>query len=224
MTATRRSQTSTEYLIILAVVIIVALIIVSTLGGIPSIGGSSDESVARAKLESLPIGITDYTFYTWPAELTLRNNQPRPVKIMQIWIDDHACNITDMRLDPGMSKMLRCSHGTADETYTYRLAIEYQDAETGATYSINDSSNRFIGTHASGLDYSCGENGTTSVNITGAECDFNLDGVADTHLYYANFYFHQYCTAETNYCMGADMDCDGYIDVSDITEGLGYCP
>lgn len=90
-----RSQTSTEYLIILAIVIIIAVMVVGTLGGVPGIGGAASEQAARAQLQSLPVGITDYTFYTWPAQLKLRNNQDAPVKITQLTIDDHDCNITD---------------------------------------------------------------------------------------------------------------------------------
>jgi uncharacterized protein (UPF0333 family) len=41
----KKAQTSTEYLIILAVVIVIALIVVGVMGGIPSLGGSDDENV-----------------------------------------------------------------------------------------------------------------------------------------------------------------------------------
>ena len=39
----KRSQTATEYLIILAVVIVIAIVVVSVLGGIPRLGDGSSQ-------------------------------------------------------------------------------------------------------------------------------------------------------------------------------------
>ena len=63
MASNTKSQTATEYLIILAVVIVIAMIVVGVLGGIPSIGVSAQDRalLARWKTES-PVAIS-----TWKA-------------------------------------------------------------------------------------------------------------------------------------------------------------
>lgn len=58
----RKSQTSTEYLIVLAVVIIIALIVVGVMGGIPSIGGSAKERALQAKWKvASPVAIEHWS-------------------------------------------------------------------------------------------------------------------------------------------------------------------
>jgi uncharacterized protein (UPF0333 family) len=55
-----RSQTATEYLILLAVVIIIAVIVVSAMGGIPSIGGGAIDNAANLEAATKHVGVRDF--------------------------------------------------------------------------------------------------------------------------------------------------------------------
>ena len=59
-----KSQTATEYLIILAVVIVVGLIVVSILGGVPGIGGGAGANTGLAELQSGKIGVMNFVLNT----------------------------------------------------------------------------------------------------------------------------------------------------------------
>ena len=87
-----RSQTATEYLVITAVVIIIAIIVVSALGGIPSIGESTNEAVTRAKLSSARIGITDYALTCLGTHLTVSNNGKSRILVNNVSINDNICH------------------------------------------------------------------------------------------------------------------------------------
>ena len=83
----KKSQTATEYLIILAVVVVIALIVVGILGGIPSIGGGVSEGSARAQLKTLPLGIENYASDSLNTRLIIQNNMPSSVRLTAMTID-----------------------------------------------------------------------------------------------------------------------------------------
>ena len=57
----KKSQTATEYLIILSIVIVIALVVISVLGGIPSIGIGASKNTALLKYQStVPVAITKW--------------------------------------------------------------------------------------------------------------------------------------------------------------------
>lgn len=55
-----KSQTATEYLIILAVVIVISLIVIGVLGGIPSIGGGSLKNAKITEIKNRKIGVDSF--------------------------------------------------------------------------------------------------------------------------------------------------------------------
>jgi hypothetical protein len=218
-----RGQTATEYLIILAVVIIIALIVVATMGGIPGIGGGVSEQTARAALKTLPIGITDYTFYSFPAKLTIKNNQLDVIEVSRLKIDTRDCNITAFNLAAGASKSIYCTHATVDERYVHTFSLEYQNKKTSATYVLNSSKNKFVGKQALGLNYTC-TLGNNFSYITGVECDFNLDGKYDTiDEGVLVQYYGVLCTSSNDFCMGMDLDCDGEVALNDFSIMTNSC-
>jgi hypothetical protein len=219
----KRAQTATEYLIILAVVIIIALIVVATMGGIPGIGGGVSEQTARAALKTLPVGITDYTFYSFPAKLTISNNQLDVIEVSRLKINTRDCNITAFNLAAGASKSIYCSHATVDERYVHTFSLEYQNKKTSATYVINSSKNMMVGKQALGLNYTCTVDNNFTY-ITGVQCDFNLDGKTDASDFsIMGRYWLENCSAQNDYCMGADVSCNGRVDGDDTTTYMGDC-
>lgn len=82
-----RSQTLTEYLIVLAVVIIIALIVVGVLGGIPGIGGNVRTDARNQPAAAKAVGISQFAASTGGIAFELRNNNPFPIKVHNITMD-----------------------------------------------------------------------------------------------------------------------------------------
>ncbi|MGM5483872.1 MAG: hypothetical protein ACQER9_03065, partial [Nanobdellota archaeon] len=137
----KKSQTATEYLIILAVVIVIALIVVGVLGGIPSIGGGASESASKIELSNMDVGITAYMQNSHSTLFKLRNNNPNTVRIDDIWVDGKKCTLYphNTRLSAGTSKKVYC-YGVVGynegQKYNYDLNLTYTDMETSATYTL----------------------------------------------------------------------------------------
>lgn len=107
----KKSQTATEYLIILAVVIVIALIVVGVLGGIPSIGGGSSSSAKKLLLKNEIVGLENYYINSTYAKLKIRNNNPdSTVNINNITIDGNYCDANgSISLKVGESKIIECN-------------------------------------------------------------------------------------------------------------------
>lgn len=134
----QRSQTSTEYLIILAVVIIISLIVVGTLGGIPGIGGSAVESGSQAALATLPIGVSDLAFGSVGSKMTIKNNQKNTIEVTSVTLMSNGASYNKdlpVTLLPGESKQIESHSGTifTDNRIEDTILINYTDKKTGAT-------------------------------------------------------------------------------------------
>lgn len=116
MTFTKKSQTATEYLVILAVVIVIALIVVGVLGGIPSIGGGAGSSAQKAAAISGKIGVSSVVTTLYGTTFTLRNNQATTIQLTNISIDGEDC-YSDGSGDTGYEQGFDEGFGTA--TYGY---------------------------------------------------------------------------------------------------------
>ena len=102
-----KSQTATEYLVILGVVITIAIITVSSLSDVVGLGGGMDEKTARLTLSAQAIGITEYVISDYDVVLTLQNNRMDAVTVDEIWINNQQCLFfygTVHRLNPGEKK------------------------------------------------------------------------------------------------------------------------
>lgn len=120
-----RSQTSTEYLILGAVVIIIALIVIAVLGGVPSIGGASSDDAHRAQLRSMEVGIAHYAVSEQGTVFALINNQNRPVHITSVSIDGVVCE-QNIMLSIGQSRQFTCAV-TESGRYELPIDIEWRD-------------------------------------------------------------------------------------------------
>ncbi|MGM5483665.1 MAG: hypothetical protein ACQER9_01970, partial [Nanobdellota archaeon] len=108
----KKSQTATEYLIILAVVIVIALLVVGILGGIPSIGGGAGSNSEKAVLMNDDVGVVNYAIVSNKTMLSIRNNKPDTVKVNSIWVEKIPCSLSDdefpMFLNAGQKKLVNC--------------------------------------------------------------------------------------------------------------------
>ncbi|MFW5746103.1 MAG: hypothetical protein ACOCWQ_00965 [Nanoarchaeota archaeon] len=144
----RRSQTATEYLIVLAVVIVMGVIAVGVMGGIPSIGGEAGEQAAKMRLLTAKIGITNYMISEAKGYFEFINNQAKSIRLENATVDGKKCwfigtNVNPEltpTLGPGQKKKIACGSITANpgERYDYDVTITYTDLETSAVYVLDD--------------------------------------------------------------------------------------
>ncbi len=115
---TKRSQTATEYLILLAVVIIIALVVVNTLGGFPGIGSNNNKKVSDYKLQSSAIGIESYSIEVTGSLFKLKNNNYDTVTVTSFRVnqdDNLTCNSSNTNpslpvvLNVGQDMVVNCS-------------------------------------------------------------------------------------------------------------------
>jgi type II secretory pathway pseudopilin PulG len=160
LNSSKRAQTATEYLIILAVVIVIALIVVGVLGGIPSIGGGVSESASRAQLRTMDVGIQNYMVNSKYTLLKVSNNQPSAITITDMTVNGKGCSFRDTRLRAGETKDIGCYGVKSNDDGTkfqYPITITYTDLATGASYVINDSNVPLVGTIAKGSELHTGQ-------------------------------------------------------------------
>ena len=173
----RRAQTATEYLIILAIVIVIALIVVGTLGGVPGIGGGASKNAKISQLQTLPIGVSNYMVDCSGVKISLLNNCPDGVSIDKLVIDDTECSpFSAFVLDTGQQQTVECPNiYEADEKKNYELSvlINYTDVVSGAKYT--QSGNEFVIVGRSG---SCSGGGGALVAgaLSGAGSDSATNG------------------------------------------------
>lgn len=155
----KKSQTSTEYLIILAVVIIIAIIVISLLGGIPSISGNTNQKISKSNNLNLKIGIIDYKHNSHSTLLKFINNEPFKIMINDMWINTKKCNLYPYNsiLKQGEIKYITC-YGVVGlnegDFFDYDFNITYTDLNLGAKYVINSN---LIGRIALGSELHTGQ-------------------------------------------------------------------
>ena len=146
----KKSQTATEYLIILAVVIIIALIVVGVLGGIPGIGKGATSRASIAYWKSADIAITDFAISSSGTDtIIIKNNQRNSVTVNDLMVNsiDLASGET---LSPGASRtytgnIASCSAGVS---FSYTVSVNYQDSVTSGSYNFTGDNTRLEGTGA----------------------------------------------------------------------------
>ncbi len=150
----RKSQTSTEYLVILTVVIVVALVLVNTMGGFPGIGSNSGKKVSDMKLASDTIGIESYSIGNTSSLFKIKNNYFDTVTVTEFRVNQNSnltCNSSNtipalpLVLNIGESKLVNCSAVNSSNyvitnKQTPIVGISYTDA-LGATRTAGNAVN-----------------------------------------------------------------------------------
>jgi hypothetical protein len=153
----KKSQTATEYIIILAMVIIISLIVVSTLGGIPSMGASNKIRVSAAYWQNADIAITSYSMSTsGNHKLIIQNRLRNAIKINQINIsltgfgEPQTFYSDSITLGPGQSRTIENSTAfpicsTSGDPFSSNVKILYVVTEIGSTYPFTGDGNKLEG-------------------------------------------------------------------------------
>lgn len=151
----KKAQTSTEYIIILAVVIIIALIVVGVLGGIPGIGKTSAGRASAAYWSTADVAITAFAFDAGGDSnvIKIRNNLRNQITVTNVNIGGTDVITTDQTVVSGETKSLSIdTHkdcGSAGDGFSYDVIITYTDSGTGASYTFTGDGNKLEGSCAS---------------------------------------------------------------------------
>ncbi len=136
-----RGQGTTEYLIILAVVIVIALVVVGVMGFLPGLGTSVTASQSKAYWGAAsPLAITDWEFDDDAAgcDLVLRNQTSGKITVTGVETEGAALTISNTALTAGQESALAITGGcqtcSTGDPYDYNILITYDTTKlTGKT-------------------------------------------------------------------------------------------
>ncbi|MFH0961964.1 MAG: hypothetical protein V1820_04740 [archaeon] len=144
----RTAQASTEYLIILAVVVIVALAVVGVLGGFPTVSKGISEKDSATYWQSADIGIVRYFSNSTGTYGIVRNNKNFAISITSATALYNGFDGSSISLSPGESttgfKMISNSTGAMCATAgtgSFTVAVSdlgfgYSDPTYGTIYNF----------------------------------------------------------------------------------------
>jgi len=99
-----KGQGTTEYLIILAVIIVIALVVVGVMGWFPGLGTGITEQQSRAYWQSAsPLAIKDWKITTTDtdATFTVQNMTTDKINVTEMTVDGTAIDVTDVNVSAG---------------------------------------------------------------------------------------------------------------------------
>ncbi len=124
-----RGQGTTEYLIILAIVIVIALVVVGVLGGFPRIGAGISQGQSSAYWQSVqPLSVLEWKAGAGSSgSIVFQNQTANTITLNSIVWDTNTISVAQA-LGPGSkttvtSASIRCS--PAGQTYSRNLSYNY---------------------------------------------------------------------------------------------------
>lgn len=123
-----KGQVSTEYLVILAVVLVVALVVVWLVGGFAGMGTSTLETQSKAYWGGTsPFAITAVKAASTDLDLALVNNDLERLTLTDVSVDGVSVFSTSTAFNSGESKVinatLNTTCGAAGTPYTYNTIV-----------------------------------------------------------------------------------------------------
>jgi hypothetical protein len=125
----RKGQGTTEYLIILAVIIVIALVVAGVMGWFPALGAGITESQSKTYWRSTtPLSLDDWTVTTSGAQFVVRNNTTDTITLTDITMEGSALGLSDTNIAAGgttttaLDNTVTCVSG---QTYSYDIIISY---------------------------------------------------------------------------------------------------
>ena len=133
----KKAQTSTEYLIILAIVVVIALVVVGVMGGVPTLGGGSTSKISAGYWKTADIGIETAKMVAGGDDtVVVKNNVDTTIEVTEILINNvDATGGTDFTLAPGDTKTLSAAlgAGTAGDAFSFVVNATYTDKDNDVT-------------------------------------------------------------------------------------------
>ncbi|PIN99095.1 MAG: hypothetical protein COT90_01045 [Candidatus Diapherotrites archaeon CG10_big_fil_rev_8_21_14_0_10_31_34] len=141
----RKAQGTTEYLIILAVIIVIALVVVGVMGWVPGLSGGITEQQSRAYWQSTaPFSIVEYKFDAGAttAQLEIQNISANKLILTDVKIDGVTDNITDVAFNAGERKLVSLTAtqtcGTAGAGFDYNVSFTYNSKNVTGLVQMGD--------------------------------------------------------------------------------------
>ncbi len=232
-----KSQTATEYLILLAVVIVVALVVVNAMGGFPGIGSDTSKKVSDVKLANDVVGVSGFSIGTNSSIFNLKNNNYDTITVTEFRVNQQSnltCNSSNtvpalpIVLNIGQSVLVNCSAVNSSnyiltDKQTPVIGILYSDnlgavrtAGNALSYNaLNATSNEGNNGNQAGGNSSC-INGTAEGFFNGTGTLANPFQICScTMLQNAANYLL------SNYTLISNIDCS---DTINWNSGLGFYP
>lgn len=140
----KKGQVSTEYLVILAVVLIVALVVIGLLGWFPGVGGGTLETQSKSYWAGkTPLSITAYKISGTSAELSVKNMLAEQVVLTGIAFSGSDLTMSNTTFNAGEEKKITATLGTTCGTtgtpFTYsNVTLTYNQGEISALKETGD--------------------------------------------------------------------------------------
>lgn len=137
-----RGQGTTEYLIILAIVIVIALVVVGVLGGFPSLGAGVSEGTSRTYWAGTsPLAITEWQIATGTGTIVVKNLTAGTIQLTDVNWGGSSVSLTDVNIGAGASV------NVTDTDMSCGVSVGQSFSKTlGFTYSTtNLSGQKFTG-------------------------------------------------------------------------------
>ena len=137
----KKSQTGSEYVMIISVVLIIGLLIAVLLGVFPDIGGIQEQRAQDFDLTKGQISIDNIGSTDSETKLVLRNNQIRPVDLNDVSIEGYHCdnNQLPVTLNPGDKQTVTCTNindTIVNKDFTPSVSVLWCDYELGQEFSL----------------------------------------------------------------------------------------
>jgi hypothetical protein len=140
-----KGQASTEYLVILAVVIIIALVVVAVLGGFIDIGTGATQQSAKAYWRTADIGIVDWSQNTTNFTAVVRNNQDYRVSLTKMNVSGTADTTAVTLIQGGKATKTFAMACTAGSSYSYTVAFTYDNLDSSITGKTFTGTQKVVG-------------------------------------------------------------------------------
>jgi len=110
----RKAQGTTEYLIILAVIIVIALVVVGVMGWVPGLSGGITEQQSKAYWQSTsPFTMLEYKFSGTTADLEVQNVSANKLTLTAVEFEGEGTLASNVSFNAGERKLVQITGLTA---------------------------------------------------------------------------------------------------------------
>jgi len=139
----RKAQGTTEYLIILAVIIVIALVVVGVMGWVPGLSGGITEQQSRAYWQSTaPFSIVEYKISGTTAELEVQNISANKLTLTDVELDGEGSIAANQAFNAGERQLvtvtITTTCGAAGTGFDKNVSFTYNSKNVTGLMQIGD--------------------------------------------------------------------------------------